>query len=827
MIKKYSYVEALELSRQYFNESDIDNALSAKVFIDKYALRNNDGDILEKTPDEMHDRLAAEFARIDSEKYGMNYDTRFKIYRSAIDKFSRIVPQGSPMAAIGNKYQLMSASNCVVVESPKDSMEGILDAGKDLAQLMKRRCGVGLDISTLRPTGAFVNNAARTTSGAWSFADFFSYVTRMVCQEGRRGALMITFDVHHPDIVQFATMKQDLTKVTGANISIRLSDEFLKAVEEDTEYQLRWPVEGTPKQTCMVRAKDVWKVIVESATKTAEPGLIMWDNMINNLPPHCYPSFKTISTNPCSEIALSAYDSCRLISMNLTGYVKNAFTKDAFFDFELFKQDIAIAQRMADNLVDLELELIEKIMKCCDAGHEAELWMKLWKAGNDGRRTGTGTHGLADTLVQLGLRYDGDDALNMVDSIYKALRDVAYETSVDLAKERGAFPVYSWELEKNCEFIKRLPEHIQEKMKKYGRRNIALLTQAPTGSVSLLSKIGEFNSFGVSSGVEPVFRNFYTRKKKINANDGMVRVDSIDNVGDKWQHFKIYHPNVRNYLESTLSLKDGYNDPVLPDYFVTSDQIDWMRRVQIQGVEQQYIDHSISSTINLPKGTSSEVVGNLYLESWKKGLKGVTVYVDGSRDGVLITESDEKPSSTNRPKKIMPVMAPKRPKELPCDIHHITVKGKKWIVLVGLLENDPYEVFMGHSESLSLPKKYNKGILHKTNKGIYNLHIDVDNEDLIIKDVIIAFDNPECAWATRMISTSLRHGVAVDFIVDQLSKDGGMQDVNKVLSRIFKNYIKDGQKVRTTFICPECKSDNLVYKDGCPSCLDCGHSKCV
>lgn len=815
-MNKYTYDEAFALSRKYFG-----NDYSAAVFTDKYALRDNNGNILEPTPDLLHDRLAKEFARIDSQNYNLDFDTRFNIYRDAMDKFARIVPQGSPMAAIGNPYQLMSASNCVVIDSPRDSMAGIVESGQELAQLMKRRCGVGIDISTLRPEGTRVNNAARTTSGAWSFADFYSYVTRMVGQQGRRGALMITMSVHHPDVVQFATCKHDDTKVTGANISIRLSNEFFKAVEADEEYEQRWPVEGVPVFRKMVKAREVWDVIVNSATTTAEPGLIMWDNMVDNLPAHCYLQFKTISTNPCSEIALSAYDSCRLISLNLTGYIRKAFEDDANFDFDSFKSDIKIAMQMADNLVDLELELIEKIKGVCTEDSEKSLWDKLWTAGRDGRRTGLGTHGLADALAQLKIKYDSQEAINVVDNIYEVLRNTSYDASCELAKIRGVFPVYNYNLEENCLFIKRLPEDIKAKLMTTGRRNISILTQAPTGSTSAISKIGEFDAFNVSSGVEPVFRNFYTRRKKINANEENARTDFTDKLGDNWQEYKIYHSNVENYLT-----KFETTDQNLPNFFVTSDQIDWMKRVEIQGTEQKYLDHSISSTINLPEETPSSVVGDVYVNAWKKGLKGVTVYVDGSRDGVLLSNKRNK-----RPTKIVPATAPKRPDQLPCDIHHTTLKGKKWIILVGLLDNEPYEVFTGYASDISVPSKYDIGKIEKLRKGKYNLR--TVSGEIIVEDILPTFDNPENAWATRMISASLRHGVSIDFIVELLGKDGGMGDANKVIARCLKKYIQEGAKVRTSIVCENTKRDgntcgsvNLIYSEGCVKCIDCGWMKC-
>jgi len=818
----YSYSQAYEATLKYFNN----NELSAKVFVDKYALRDAANNFLELTPNDMHDRLAREFAKVDADKYGLNYDERFAVYRSSMDKFSRIVPQGSPMSAIGNTHQKMSASNCVVIKSPDDSIESIMECAGHLAQLYKRRCGVGLDLSTLRPEGMSVNNAARTTTGAWSFADLYSFVTRMIGQNSRRGALMLTMDVHHPDVIKFATMKHDVTKVTGANISVRLSDDFLKAVENDKEYEQRWPLEGDPKIVRMVSAREVWNIIIESATTTAEPGLIMWDNMIKNLPAHCYPAFKTISTNPCSEIALSAFDSCRLISINLTAYVKHPFTKEAHFDFSAFSADVATAQQMADNLVDIELQLIKGIQSVCDSKSEKDLWQKLWQAGRDGRRTGTGTHGLADTLAQLCLRYDGDDTIEVVDKIYKTLRNVAYETSIELARVRGPFPSYNWELEQKCDFIKRLPKSIKDKMQQHGRRNIALMTQAPTGSVSLLSKVGSFDSYNVSSGVEPVFRNSYTRRKKINPDDSSSRTDFVDVVGDKWQEFQVFHSNVENYL----ALKGLGSDAKLPNYFVTSDDINWEKRVEIQGTEQQYLDHSISSTINLPRGTPSKVVGKIYLDAWKRGLKGVTVYVEGSRDGVLVDKRTKKKGE--RPTEIELSMAPKRPTELVCDIKKAKIQGEQWTIFVGLFNGQPYEVFGGLSKYVDIPNKFKVGKIVKNGKvddiTTYNLIVGEGDDQMIIKDIANVFENANFGAHTRTISLALRHGAPVQYVVEQLLKDkhSDMTSFSKVMARVLKSYIEDGTK-SSDKVCPSCKKENsIVYQEGCLICVSCGFSKC-
>jgi len=679
-------------------------------------------------------------------------------------------------------------------------------------------CGVGVDISTLRPEGAFVNNAARTTTGAWSFADFYSYITRKVGQNSRRGALMITLSVHHPDVFHFVTMKHDKTQVTGANISLKLSDEFLQAVDDNTDYELRWPVDSdNPKVSKMVRARDVWDVISKSATDHAEPGIIMWDSMVDNLPAHCYEGFRCISTNPCSEIALSAYDSCRLISINLTGYIKDPFKDNASFDFDSFSSDVRLAMQMADNLVSIELKLIDRIKGVCEPGSELELWEKLYNSGEKGRRVGLGTHGLADTLSQLCVKYDSDEALEVIDGIYKTLRDEAYTKSAELARDRGAFPVFDWEQEKDCLFIKRLPQSVQDLIIKHGRRNISLLTQAPTGSVSLLSKVGKFDAFNVSSGVEPVFRNSYIRRKKINPNDKNVRVDFVDSLGDCWEEFTVYHSNASNYFETFPDAEE------LPDYFVTSDQINWEKRVELQAVEQQYIDHSISSTINLPKGTSSDVVSDIYLSSWKKGLKGITVYVDGSRSGVLITESEEKLDENGRPKNIVASQSPKRLKELSTEIHHSTVKGVKWTVLVGLLGGEPYELFMGEADNFKVPTRYTEGKIVRVKKGFYNL-LSVSNE-LLIEDILKISDSDEGAWITRMMSVALRHGVPIEYLAEQLSKDGSIVDLNNVLSRLLKKYVKKRDE-KEGELCPQCGSHSIVYEEGCKKCTSCSFSGC-
>ncbi len=1273
MVDTYSYDCARAMAMTYFHGEE----MSTSVYLDKYALRDRDNTIIEADPSDMHRRLAREFARIDSEKYGLDFETRYQIYFDAMDRFGRIVPQGSVMAAVGNPYQTMSASNCVVEASPEDSISGIFRTAHNLAQLYKRRCGAGFDLSSLRPEGLPVNNAARTTTGAWSFADLYSDITRKigqciargervltrtglkpieevdpetdsvwtkvgyvpvskvwqngsrrifnlqttegfsirasedhfflsendgeliekrlgdfevgdsivlipgawrpfsnddsdflpsqyvkkaynnsnrlnknirlpekmtidlayflglmygdgsieydrfneplvisiacahahpkiqekVCQiirdvfgidpiikpgdgavnkvninsklichllqingilkglsnqitmpirilrgssqiqmaflagffdadgtngkskkgytfsttslsfardiqtvlmangivskrhaedrgnkgwktlysvtitgkhaqealaaciaggtfpaakiyevfvsktdnyltpfkaknlgvshskyayipdnsqyvsaqayrhlrkdgeplddvvllrssvlsitdcgeaetfdlelpkehmfwcegfyvhnSGRRGALMITMDVHHPDVLKFATMKHDLTKVTGANISLRLSDEFLKAVSEDTEYELRWPCNSPePKFRMKVSARRVWDVIVDSATKSAEPGLILWTNAVRTLPAHCYPQFESVSTNPCSEIILSASDSCRLITQNLTAYVRNAFEKDAHFDWDAFKTDTAIMTQMGDNLVDLELELIAKIIKTIqdtgttkeDIAWEVTIWEKLFKAGAEGRRTGLGTHGLADTLAQLRLRYDSDEANEMIGQIYKTFKETIYGASIELAKARGPFPVFDYDTEKDNPFIQALPEEIQEDLKKHGRRNISMLTQAPTGSVSIISKVGEFDLYNVSSGVEPVFRVSFTRRKKVNPEDEGARVDFVDTNGDSWQEYKIFSSNAKAYLD-----KFGLDENTkLPEFFVNSDEIDWTKRVRVQATEQSHIDHSISSTINLPAGTPNEVIGNLYLEAWKQGLKGVTVYVDGSRDGVLVTGEkqalkckgylighysevfdedgfrlwDAFESKYDETARRLRTLAKARDEAL----GNFEWEAAETVEFPQMTKQDVYDIFapIFNEQVRTLAPKRPKTLDSETHK----IRIDFGNGEPRNAYVTISFfpkthrpyevlviapyfgleekDLQILELTARTTSMNLRHGVPIPFICEQLDKIGGQYvfSLPTNIARILRYYIDEPAA-------DEVDQKNAVPLEKCPGC---------
>ena len=791
---------------EYFDGDE----LATNVWMTKYCLKDKLGNHIEKNPDDMHRRLAAEFARIES---GFQNSLEEEEIYKLLKGFDYIVPQGSPMFGIGNDYVNASLSNCVVIAPPEDNISSIMDSGKQLANLFKNRCGVGLDISQLRPENAIVNNAARTTTGAWSFADFYSYVCRMIGQNGRRGALMISMDVRHPDIENFVKMKEDLTKVTGANVSVKISDSFMEAVEKGGEFTLQFPVDSdNPTHTRTIAATDLWESIIESATKTAEPGLLMWDNITSRLPANEYDEFKTVCVNPCAEIALSAYDSCRLISVNLKNFVKDPFTENAEFDLKEFSNVVRIATRLSDDLVELENEKLLKIKSTCDTDDERELWDNMIAACTNGRRTGLGTHGLADAIACLNLPYDDPAAISFVDDLYRIMKISAYEESVKMAEERGQFPAFDWKTEKDNSFIKDLPEVLQAQIRAHGRRNISILTNAPTGSVSLLSQ--------TSTGIEPVFRNSYIRRRKLSHNEQALEADFVDDLGDRWVEYNVFHHNVKEFL-NLLKQSD------VPSFFVTSDQIDWKKRIEIQAAIQKHIDHSISSTINLPKDTEPSVVGELYLQGWKSGLKGITVYVDGSRSGVLITEEGTPETAEEFPH----LSAPKRPQELDCDIHHTTIGGEKWVVLVGILAGQPYEVLAGEASLIEIPKKYNKGLLtkscFKTKNNRYDLSFGFNGDTILIKDVVKVFDNPNNSAFTRMISLGLRHGAKARFMVEQLQKDkdSDMFSFARCIARILKNYIEDGE-LPSDKLCTECNGETLLYQDGCVTCTSCGYAKC-
>jgi ribonucleoside-diphosphate reductase alpha chain len=816
--------------------------LAATTVAKKYLLKNKQGQYLEKTPADMHDRLAREFTRIEMKLSPWTDEEKFyNRVRDLLDRFKKVVPQGSPMSAMGNPYQLQSLSNCFVVPSPKDSITGIFRTGNEMASIFKRRGGCGVSLSTLRPMGAPVNNAARISSGVPCFSDFISHITRMIGQGGRVGATMISLDIRHPDIENFVTMKHDLTKVTGANVSVQVCDDFMMAVEADAQFMLQWPCDVPIEEaeiTREIKARDLWTLIVTSANKTAEPGILFWDTACRELPAHYYKGFECVSTNPCSEIFLSMYDSCRLISNNLMGWVKKAFTQFSEFDFDQFYQDIKFVQRLSDDLVELELEAVSKIRDITDDTDEIALWSKIYDAGKNGRRTGMGTHALADVLIALGIRYDSDEAIAFCDKLYGIQKVASYEASAELADERGAFKGWSWETDIKCPFIKRLPHWLQEKIRLFGRRNIANLTNAPTGTVALASQ--------TASGIEPFFDWIFERFRKINVNEVGARVDRTDAMGDKWTKFKVISPVVLQYLTANdmvlpacfdnMSIAEANAElkKVLPDYFVTSAEIDYLKGVELQAAIQRHIDHSISKTINMPKGSTVEQVQEVYMLGWKLGLKGLTVYVDGSRDGVLVSSSTETVKKDERPTEIVHNISPKRPTTLPGDVYQVRVKGQLWGVVVGLLKGKPYEIFAGQNIELPSPNEVEHAEIKRNSKKRYSLAVKIKGNGIEnISDLQEIYDEENQRQLTRSICRELRHGIPVEFIVKDLQENSGsLVEYSAAIARVLKKYITKPELLGTK-LCPECGS-KIVYVDGCVGCggpegikgSGCGWSKC-
>lgn len=815
--------KALEKSLEYFNN----DSLAASVFIGKYALRDASGKLLEETPDDMHRRLAREFARIE-QKYE-NPLSEEEIY-SYFKNFKYIVPQGSPMSAIGNPYQVQSCSNCFVIPSPEDSYGGILKTDEEMAQIMKRRGGVGTAISKIRPKGIETKNAARTTDGIGVFMERYSNTCREVAQNGRRGALMLTLHSHHPEIETFINIKKNLTKVTGANISLQMTDAFMNAVKNKENVQLQWPVDSKdPKTKTSVSAHEIWKQIIHAAWKSAEPGILFWDTATRYTPSDIYKDygFESISTNPCGEIILSAYDSCRLMCINLLSFVNNPFTQQAEFDYEKFERMAEIGQRLMDDMIDIELEQIDKILQKIKNDPEPEdikrteinLWNKIKEACMNGRRTGLGITALGDALAALNITYGSKQSIETTEKIYRTLAIGSYRSSCIMAKERGPFPIFSHKLEENHPFLTRIWEaapDVYQLYMKHGRRNIANTTTAPTGSVSTMTQ--------TTSGIEPAYSLLYKRRKKINPNDGNVTVDFVDDLGDKWQEFFVVHHQFKNWMdingysidESKKSEINSHEDlPFFkksPYYKSTSNDVDWKASVVIQAVAQKWIDHAISKTCNVPNDATEELISEIYMKAWEAGCKGFTVYRDGCRSGVLVSTKQEK-------KNIQKTNAPKRPTSLECDIHHTKSRGEDFFVIVGLFEGHPYEVFAGKNGCITNQKK---GILTKKKRGEYTL---TAKDNSVVNNVCDLLTD-EQAVITRMISLSLRHGSDISFVVDQLEKSpGDMTNFGKALARVLKKYIQDGTKVTGT-TCPNCQSSDVVRLEGCMTCRNCGNSKC-
>ncbi len=841
--KTYSYETVLKQSLRYFSGDE----LAATTWMNKYAMKNKKGAFVEQSPDDMHRRMAREFARIEARyktahqlngsasslsAYGQRRTplTEEHIYQLFRD-FQYILPQGSVMAGLGNPFMLASLSNCVVMPEIYDSYGGIFETDQQLAQLFKRRCGVGIDVSSLRPAGSYVSNAAGTTSGAVSFMERFSNTTREVAQNGRRGALMITMDIAHPDVEDFIMVKQDLKKVTGANISVRLSDEFMEAVVANRPYTQRWPIDSKkPEVTKEIDAKALWDTIISCAHNTAEPGLIFWDRQHKYSTSSVYPGFKNVSTNPCSEIAMQGGDSCRLIALNLFNFIEAPFTADARFNFEQFYETTYEAQCLMDDLVDLELEAIERILAKINTdqepGHikqtEKETWQLLYNTGKKGRRTGLGFTALADAVAALGHSFDSEAALEAVEAIMQCKCEAEFDSSIDMAIARGKFDIFDPAVEATSEFIDMLREELPEvhaRMTQHGRRNISLSTVAPTGSLSMLAQ--------TSSGIEPVFLTSYKRRRKVNADDKKAKVDFVDTMGDRWEEFTVYHPKLQNWMEAT-----GEKDITKSPYHgATAPEINWKKRVEMQRIVQKYTTHSISSTINLPHDTTPHTVGNIYLEAWQKGLKGITVYRDGSRSGVLVAADQEQ----KEVKGITETTAPSRPKKIDASVIRFRNNNEKWIAVVGLINGKPYEIFTGRAEdSFFLPSWVENGWVIKNKKGQSKSRYDFQYTDkegykVTIEGLSRSFNEEYWNYA-KLISGVLRHGMPLVYVVDLVANlniyDATINTWKNGVERALKKFIPNGTKA-IDHQCPDCADpDGLIYEEGCLKCKSCGHTKC-
>ncbi|MBD5379846.1 MAG: adenosylcobalamin-dependent ribonucleoside-diphosphate reductase [Bacteroides sp.] len=842
--KKYNYDEAFEATLRYFNGDE----LAARVWVSKYALKDSDGNIYELTPDDMHNRLASELSRIEnSYPNPMSHDEIF----SYMKDFKYIVPQGSPMSGIGNNFQVGSLSNCFVIgiDGEPDSYGGIIKIDEEQVQLMKRRGGVGHDLSHIRPAGSPVKNSALTSTGLVPFMERYSNSTREVAQGGRRGALMLTVSIKHPDSESFIDAKLEQGKVTGANVSVRLTDDFMEAALSGNTFTQTYPVDSDkPTIKKEIDAQHLWKKIIHNAWKSAEPGVLFWDTITRESLPDCYADlgFKTISTNPCGEIPLCPYDSCRLLAINLYSYVVNPFTKDAYFDFDLFKKHVGKAQRMMDDIIDLEMEKINTILSKIDSDPEPEevkkternLWEKIKTKTLKGRRTGVGTTGEGDMIAAMGLKYGTPEATDFSEKVHSELALAAYRSSVELAKERGAFEVFDAKREANNPFLNRLKERdakLIEDMKKYGRRNIACLTIAPTGTTSLLTR--------TTSGIEPVFMPVYKRRRKVNPSDEKVRVDYIDENGDSFEEYIVYHPKFITWMNiNNIPVHQEYSQEELdeliaksPYHGATSNDVDWVEKVKMQGRVQKWVDHSISVTINLPADVSEELVEQLYAEAWKSGCKGCTVYRDGSRSGVLISMSSKKDGSKLGPVDIRPHIL-KRPNELEADVVRFQNNKEKWIAFVGLVDGSPYEIFTGladDEDGIFCPKSVNHGKIIKAidengNKRYDFQFVNKRGYKTTIEGLSDKF-NPEYWNYAKLISGVLRYGMPIDQVLKLVS---GLELDNQSINtwkmgveRALKKYLPNGTRASGQK-CPNCGQETLIYQEGCLICTSCGASKC-
>lgn len=844
--KIYTYDEAYDATLKYFDGDE----LAARVWVTKYALKDSDGNIYELTPDDMHNRIASEIVRIE-EKYpnAMSHDEVFGLLKD----FRYIVPQGSPMSGIGNNYQVGSLSNCFVIglDGNPDSYGGVLRVDEEQVQLMKRRGGVGHDLSHIRPRGMSVKNSALTSTGLVPFMERYSNSTREVAQDGRRGALMLTVNIKHPEAEAFIDAKMTEGKVTGANVSVRIDDAFMQAAVDGTPYTQNFPVTGAnPSVTKEIDAKALWNKIIHNAWKSAEPGVLFWDTITRESVPDCYADlgFRTISTNPCGEIPLCPYDSCRLLAINLYSYVKNPFTPQATFDFELFRTHVAKAQRMMDDIIDLEMEKIDAILAKIESdpetdevkSNERNLWLKIKNKTLKGRRTGVGTTAEGDMLAAMGLRYGTAEATDFSEKVHRELALAAYGSSVDMAAERGAFEIYDAEREKENPYINRLrgqDEDLYQRMVKNGRRNIACLTIAPTGTTSLMTR--------TSSGIEPVFMPVYKRRRKVNPNDANVRVDFVDVNGDSFEEYIVFHPKFITWMQiNGYPVHQDYTQAELdamveksPYFKATANDIDWLEKVKMQGRVQKWVDHSISVTINLPATVTEELVNNLYVEAWKSGCKGCTVYRDGSRNGVLVAveKNDKKPAAEVVPQEIHPHII-KRPTELEADVVRFQNNKEKWIAFVGLMDGKPYEIFTGladDEDGIFCPKSVSKGKIVKTVDANGNKRYDFEfinkrGYRTVIPGLSDKF-NPEYWNYAKLISGVLRYGMPIDQVlklVGGLELDSQSINTWKMgVERALKKYLPNGTEASGQR-CPNCGNETLIYQEGCLICTSCGTSKC-
>ena len=842
----YTYDEAFEASLQYFKGDE----LAARVWVNKYAVKDSFGNIFEKSPEDMHWRIANEVARIEANyTNGLSAQQLFEL----LDHFKYIVPQGSPMTGIGNDFQVASLSNCFVIgiDGSADSYGAIIRIDEEQVQLMKRRGGVGHDLSHIRPKGSPVKNSALTSTGLVPFMERYSNSTREVAQDGRRGALMLSVSIKHPDSEAFIDAKMTEGKVTGANVSVKLDDAFMQAAVDGVPYTQQYPVNSDqPVVTKDIDAAALWKKIVHNAWKSAEPGVLFWDTIIRESVPDCYADlgYCTVSTNPCGEIPLCPYDSCRLLAINLYSYVVHPFTPEAYFDFDLFKKHVALAQRIMDDIIDLELEKIEKIMAKVDSDPESaevkeaekHLWEKIYKKSGQGRRTGVGITAEGDMLAAMGLRYGTEEATEFSEKVHKTVALEAYRSSVNMAKERGAFAIYDSEREKDNPFINRLKEadpELYEEMKKYGRRNIACLTIAPTGTTSLMTQ--------TTSGIEPVFMPVYKRRRKVNPNDPQVHVDFVDETGDAFEEYIVFHHKfvewmtVNGYDPAKRYTQEEIDELVekSPYYKATSNDVDWLMKVKMQGRIQKWVDHSISVTINLPNDVDENLVNRLYVEAWRSGCKGCTVYRDGSRSGVLLsTKKSKKDKKEELPLCKQPTVVEVRPKVLEAEVVRFQNNKEKWVAFVGLLDGHPYEIFTGlqdDEEGILLPKSVTTGRIIKNIDEEGNKRYDFQFENkrgykTTIEGLSEKFNKEYWNYA-KLISGVLRWRMPIDRViklVDSLQLDS--ENINtwkNGVERALKKYVTDGTKAEGQK-CPNCGNETLVYQEGCLICKTCGASRC-